>query len=64
MALLVGGRRIVADGRVLGVDLPALRDEVTATIRGAMRHDDALSGALWSLEGAIRRSLAGEPSCC
>lgn len=63
-ALLVGGRRIVADGRVLGIDLPALRDEVMAAIRGAMRHDDALSGALHSLEGAIRRSLAGETSCC
>lgn len=61
-ALFVGGRRIVADGRVLGVDLPGLHAEVTATIRAAMRQDEALSGALRSLEGVIRGSFEG--ACC
>lgn len=63
-ALIVGGRRIVADGTVLGIDLSTLRGEVTAAIRDAMHHDDALSGALRSLEGAIRNSLHAEDGCC
>ena len=34
--VIVGGRTIVSDGRVLGVDLPAVRHEVLSQMRSGM----------------------------
>lgn len=63
-AVYVGGRRIVSNGRVLGVELPELREEVMDTIRSAMRQDRPIRGALQTLEAAIGASFNDDAPCC
>jgi len=59
--LIVGGRTVVKDGSVVGVDAPAARDEVIGRMRHAMPDKAALAAALPMLERAIARHY--EPSC-
>jgi cytosine/adenosine deaminase-related metal-dependent hydrolase len=60
--LIVAGRTVVKDGRVLGADLPAARAEVIAQVRAAMPDNAALTAALPALERAVAAHF--EPGCC
>jgi cytosine/adenosine deaminase-related metal-dependent hydrolase len=62
--LIVGGRTVVRDRRVLGVDLPAVRHEVLAQMRAGMAANGTLAAALSALEGAIARHYLAEAPCC
>ena len=60
--LIVGGRTVVRDRTVLGVDLPAARAEVIAQMRAGMRGNAALAAALPALDRALATYF--EPDCC
>ncbi|HZD88788.1 MAG TPA: amidohydrolase family protein [Pseudolabrys sp.] len=60
--LIVGGRTVVKDGKVLGSDLPAARAEVIAQMRAAMPDSAALAAALPALERVVAEYF--EPGCC
>lgn len=60
--LIVGGRTVVKDGKVLGADLPAARAEVIAHMRTAMADSAALAAALPALERVAAAQF--EPGCC
>ena len=62
--LIVGGRTIVKDGRVAGVDLPAIRHEVLAQMRSGIAGNAALVSALSALDHAIARHYLLDSSCC
>jgi cytosine/adenosine deaminase-related metal-dependent hydrolase len=59
--LIVGGRTVVKDGSVVGVDAHAARTEVIGQMRHAMPDKAALAAALPMLERAIAKHY--EPSC-
>jgi cytosine/adenosine deaminase-related metal-dependent hydrolase len=62
--LIVGGRTVVKDAKVCGVDLPAAREEVIGRMRTAMRENAALAAAMPVLERAIARHFEpGAASC-
>jgi cytosine/adenosine deaminase-related metal-dependent hydrolase len=63
-ALIIGGRTIVADRRVLGVDLPAIRQEVLARMRSVIAADTTLAAALAALEGRVAQHYLAEAPCC
>ena len=63
-ALIVGGRTIVCDGRVLGIELPAIRQELVARMRRDIAADRALAEALAALEPCLVRHYLGEAPCC
>jgi len=60
--LIVAGRTVVHDGRVLGVDYPAMRDDLMAQLRSAMARNGAFAAALSHLDRAITDHF--EPPCC
>ena len=60
--VIVGGRTVVKDGVVLGIDLPAARAEVIGRMRAGMGGNAALAAALPALERAIAANF--EPGCC
>ncbi len=60
--LIVGGRTVVKDGKVLGADLPAARAEVIARMRAAMSDNAALAAAIPALERVVAAHF--EPGCC
>ena len=62
--VIVGGRTIVRDGRVLGVDLPAIRHEVLSRMRSGITENAALVLALSSLDDAIARHYVTDSRCC
>jgi 5-methylthioadenosine/S-adenosylhomocysteine deaminase len=62
--LIVGGRSIVRDGRVLGIDLPVVRQEVLAQVRSGMAGNETLLAALAALEHAVARHYLPEAPCC
>jgi 5-methylthioadenosine/S-adenosylhomocysteine deaminase len=59
--LIVGGRTVIKDRTVVGVDLDAARAEVMDRMRHAMRDKASLAAALPLLERAIARHF--EPGC-
>jgi cytosine/adenosine deaminase-related metal-dependent hydrolase len=59
--LIVGGRTVVKDGAVIGVDLEAAQAEVLERARESIRGKAAIAAALPELERAIARHF--EPSC-
>jgi cytosine/adenosine deaminase-related metal-dependent hydrolase len=61
--LIVGGRTIVKDGSVLGVDADAARAEVLHRMRHAMRDKASLAAALPVLEQAIAKHFEPNISC-
>ena len=63
-ALMVGGRTIVRDRRVLGVDLPAVRREVLTRMRSGLAANTTLAAALNALESGVARHYLSEPPCC
>jgi cytosine/adenosine deaminase-related metal-dependent hydrolase len=62
--VIIGGRTIVRDGRVLGVDLPAIRREVLSRMRSGMKENAALISALSTLDDAIAHHYVSDSHCC
>jgi cytosine/adenosine deaminase-related metal-dependent hydrolase len=62
--VIVGGRTIVRDGRILGVDLPAVRHEVLSQMRAGMTGQATLISALSALDEAVARHYVPDPHCC
>ncbi len=63
-ALIVGGRTIVKDRQVTGVDVPAIREELLAQTRSGMKANSMLASALPALEAAIASFYLDEAPCC
>jgi cytosine/adenosine deaminase-related metal-dependent hydrolase len=62
--LIVGGRTVTRDGKVLGVDYPAMRDELLTRLRSGMAQNAALPGALRELEHAVNKHYQSDAPCC
>jgi cytosine/adenosine deaminase-related metal-dependent hydrolase len=62
--LIVGGKTIVQDGRVSGVDLPAIRQEMLSRMRSGMAENPAFLAALSALDQAVARHYLSDPPCC
>ena len=60
--LIVAGKSIVRDGRVLGIDFPAMRDDLLARFRHGIAQNATLAAALPELERAVRTHF--ETPCC
>jgi cytosine/adenosine deaminase-related metal-dependent hydrolase len=61
--LIVAGRTIVRDGKVVGVDYPALREDMLARLRADMGKSAALMAALPELERAVATHYRSLPPC-
>lgn len=61
--LHVAGRRIVAEGMVLGVDLPGLQQELLARIRHHIADSGDLRAALGELESVLAAHYGARPCC-
>ena len=61
--LIVGGRTVVKDGSVIGVDADGARAEVLSRMRHAIRDKAPLAAALPELERAIAKHFEPSPSC-
>jgi cytosine/adenosine deaminase-related metal-dependent hydrolase len=62
--LIVGGRTVVRDGQVLGVDYPAMRDELLGRLRSTMAQKASLAAALRELERAVGTHYQSDAPCC
>jgi cytosine/adenosine deaminase-related metal-dependent hydrolase len=62
--LIVGGKTIIRDGRVSGVDLPAIRQELLSRTRSGMAENPAFLAALSALDQAVARHYLSDPPCC
>jgi 5-methylthioadenosine/S-adenosylhomocysteine deaminase len=62
--LIVAGRPIVRDGRVLGIDYPALREDMLARLRSLMAQNAAFAAAVGDLDRAVRHHFEAETPCC
>jgi hypothetical protein len=60
----VQGRSIVQDGRVLGIDYPAMRDDLLARLRATMSQSAGLASALGELEHAVTSHYQADKPCC
>jgi cytosine/adenosine deaminase-related metal-dependent hydrolase len=60
--LIVGGRTVVKDGSVIGVDLPAIRTEILAKMRAGMANNAGFIAALAALEPRLAEHFRG--GCC
>jgi cytosine/adenosine deaminase-related metal-dependent hydrolase len=59
----VAGRPVLADGRVLGVDLPAMEEELRARFRHSLA-ESALLRVMPPYEAALRRWFSDRAGCC
>jgi cytosine/adenosine deaminase-related metal-dependent hydrolase len=62
--VIVGGRTIVRSGHVLGVDYPALLQDMLARFRAGMSGNAGLAAALPALEKAVAANFSGDTPCC
>lgn len=63
--LIVAGRTVVRDGRLAGIDHPALKAELLASFRAKLLAEDGFAEALPSLERAVTSHFgAGAFDCC
>jgi cytosine/adenosine deaminase-related metal-dependent hydrolase len=62
--LIVGGRTVVRDGMVAGVDFPAARAEVLAQMRAGMAANEPLARALPALDRAMAAHFEPDCPCC
>lgn len=62
--VIVGGRTIVRSGHVLGIDYPAMLQDLLARFRAGMPDNAGLASALASMDKAIAAHVAGEAPCC
>jgi len=61
--LIVGGRTVVKDGAVTGVDAVAARTELMGRLRAGMPDKAAIIAALPALESAIAKHYEPHPGC-
>ncbi len=61
--VVVGGRTIVRDGKVIGVDLPTIEQELRGMYREGVRQFGGLQRAWGPLEGALRGWFEGTVGC-
>jgi hypothetical protein len=61
--VFVAGRRVVADGRVTGVDLPYLEKQLVAALRAAAGSTADIRAVMPELQAAIKTHY-GEPFYC
>lgn len=62
--VIVGGRTVVRDGEVLGVDYPAMREELLGRLRATTAQNAALAAALRELERAVASHYQADAPCC
>lgn len=62
--LIVGGRTVIKNRQVLGIDLPAIRHEVLARMRSGIAANGTFAAALSALDQAIARHYVSEAPCC
>jgi cytosine/adenosine deaminase-related metal-dependent hydrolase len=62
--LIVGGRTVVKDGTVTGVDFPGARAEVLAQTRAGMAANATLARAMPELERALAAHFEPDSPCC
>ena len=62
--LVVAGRSVVREGQVLGVDYPAMRDDMLARLRTDWGKSTTLAAALGELERAVASHYQSQPPCC
>lgn len=62
--LIVAGRSVARDGKILGVDLPAARREIIARMRAGMAANAGFASALQALDGVLARHYESEAPCC
>ena len=62
--LIVAGRSVVREGAVLGVDYPAMRDDMLARLRADMHRSAGLASALRELEQVVATHYRSQPPCC
>lgn len=62
--LIVGGRSVVREGRVLGIDYPAMLDDMLGRLRAGMGERAGLAAAIRELERAVAAHYRGEAPCC
>jgi cytosine/adenosine deaminase-related metal-dependent hydrolase len=62
--LIVAGRPVVRDGAVLGIDYPAMRDDMLARLRADMHRSAGLAAALRELERVVAAHYQSQPPCC
>lgn len=61
--VIVGGRTIVKEGHPIGIDYPAMRQDLLARFRAGLSGNAALAAALPALEQAIAANASGIPCC-
>jgi len=61
--VIVGGRTIVKEGHVTGIDYPAMRQDLLARFRAGMSGNAVLAAALPALEQAVAANASGIPCC-
>lgn len=62
--MIVAGKTIVRAGKVLGIDYPALREELLGRFRAGMSGNTALAAALPHLDNVIATHFHGDTPCC
>jgi 5-methylthioadenosine/S-adenosylhomocysteine deaminase len=62
--LIVAGRSVVREGKVLGIDFPAMSGELIARLRAGLGANAGFAAALVGLERAIASHFETEPPCC
>jgi cytosine/adenosine deaminase-related metal-dependent hydrolase len=62
--VIVAGRSIVRDGRVTGIEFPAMRTELMDRFRAGLRQNAGLAKSLGELERAIATHFETQPPCC
>ncbi|MDB5799229.1 MAG: cytosine deaminase [Rhodocyclales bacterium] len=64
--VVVSGKTIVEDGRVLGVDYPALMAELMSTLRAALDPADTWRASVSAMDGELAKLYHqhGGPMCC
>jgi cytosine/adenosine deaminase-related metal-dependent hydrolase len=62
--VIVGGQTIVRSGHVLGIDYPAMLQDLLARFRAGIPGNAALATALPALEKAVAANFSGDTPCC
>ncbi len=62
--LIVAGRTVVKDGKVLGADLPGARADVLAAMRAGMKARAPLAAAMPALDRVMARHFEPHAHCC